>query len=135
MGNECVRRQDAALDYHEFVAAALKVFPTIAKESRVPEGKKTKKQMFTGLVMRPESPLYTLSKRKKKAPEDGVKEKKTGFNLKEFESRVVDAVKELNKAGGVGVHRLKRYFSENFPDYHVEHKPHLLINALDRLAA
>ena len=47
--NECVRRQDTALDYHEFVTASLKVFPTVGKETRVPDGKKTKKQMFTGL--------------------------------------------------------------------------------------
>merc|ERR1719244_1856331 len=57
------------------------------------------------------------------------------MNLKEFESRVTDAVKELNKPGGVGVSRLKRYFTEKFPDYHVEVKTYLLINALERLAA
>ena len=56
------------------------------------------------------------------------------MNLKEFESRVTDAVKELNKPGGVGVSRLKRYFTEKFPDYHVEVKTYLLINALERLA-
>ena len=54
--------------------------------------------------------------------------------MKEFESRVSEAVKELDKPGGVGVTRLKKYFGENFPDYHVEVKAYLLINALERLA-
>ena len=42
-------------------------------------------------------------------------------------------MKELDKAGGVGVARLKRYFGEKFPEYHVEVKTYLLINALERL--
>ena len=54
--------------------------------------------------------------------------------MKEFESRITDAVKELDKPGGVGVTRLKKYFGEKFPEYHVEVKTYLLINALERLA-
>jgi len=132
--NDCVRRQDAALDYHEFVAGTLKVFPTVSKEMLVPAGRKTKKQMFTGLMMRPESPLYSLTNKSKKT-EDGEKEKKPGLNLKELEEKVIASLKELKKPGGVGIARLKRFFTENHPDYHIDRKTYLLINALERLAS
>jgi hypothetical protein len=57
----------------------------------------------------------------------------SGLNLKEMEERIVAAVKELKKPGGVGVTKMKRYFGEKHPEYQFEAKAYLLINALDRL--